>query len=152
MNLILGCRGHLLISARLVRSYPEPVFGMSFYSMTIACRLSFEDYLNILCPQVPWRGTCQLAKHHVAHRHHFPQRRLRRHRPQHILRPGHRRHHRHDGELELIKRTAPQDFLAYIYFFPIERPQLLWFMINSNYECSFKILRFILLSAFLKQR
>ena len=48
--------------------------------------------------QVPWRGARQPAEHDVADSHHLPQRRLRGHRAQHLLRPGHRRHHRHDGQ------------------------------------------------------
>lgn len=47
--------------------------------------------------QVSRRGARQPPQRHVAHRHHVPQRRLRRHRAQHLLRQGHCGQHGNHG-------------------------------------------------------
>ena len=48
--------------------------------------------------QVPRRGAREPFEHNVVDRNHVPLRRLRRHRPKHILWPGHCSHHWHDGD------------------------------------------------------
>ena len=54
---------------------------------------------RLFCFQVSRRGAREPAEHDVVDRHHLPQCRLRRYRPQHLLRQRHRGHHRDDGKL-----------------------------------------------------
>ena len=51
----------------------------------------------------------------MADRHHLPQRGIRGHRAQHLLRPGDRRDHRHDGEhrLEITMKVLEQKTAFY---------------------------------------
>jgi hypothetical protein len=64
-------------------------------------------------PQVPRRGPRQPPQRHVAHCHHLPERRVWRHRPQHLLRQGYRCQHRDHGKYRLLLGNG---YLSNCYF------------------------------------
>lgn len=89
---------HIVWTKSLLEHIENSSLAASQVSATQGLRPTRPSVTLSLGLQVPRRGPRQPPQRHVAHRHHLPERRLRRHRSQHLLWERHRRQHGDHGK------------------------------------------------------